>query len=118
MKIEELTAMVVDFRERRDWAQYHHPKELASALSIEVSEIMELFRFKSADEVKEMVKEPEFREKVGAELADSLFLLLLLAHEWGRSFASVPGEAGHFGTTVPRRPGPWSQRQMDRLSGE
>ena len=83
MKIEELTAMVVDFRERRDWAQYHHPKELASALSIEVSEIMELFRFKSAEEVKEMVKEPEFREKVGAELADSLFLLLLLAHESG-----------------------------------
>ena len=75
MKIEELTEMVVDFRERRDWAQYHHPKELASALSIEV--------FKTAEEVKEMVKEPEFRDKVGAELADSLFLLLLLAHESG-----------------------------------
>lgn len=73
MRIEELTELVVDFRERRDWAQYHHPKELASALSIEVSEIMELFRFKTAEEVKEMVKEPEFRDKVGAELADSLF---------------------------------------------
>lgn len=83
MKIEELTDLVVDFRERRDWAQYHHPKELASALSIEVSEIMELFRFKTAEEVKEMVKEPEFRDKVGAELADSLFLLLLLAYEAG-----------------------------------
>lgn len=88
MRIEELTELVVDFRERRDWAQYHHPKELASALSIEVSEIMELFRFKTAEEVKEMVKEPEFRDKVGAELADSLFLLLLLAYESG---VDLPG---------------------------
>jgi NTP pyrophosphatase (non-canonical NTP hydrolase) len=83
MTIDDLTRQVFDFRERRDWAQYHHPKELASALSIEVAEIMELFRFKSADEVKEMVNEPDLREKLGNELADSLFLLLLLAHESG-----------------------------------
>lgn len=83
MTIQQLTHQVVDFRERRDWGQYHHPKELASALSIEVSEIMELFRFKTAEEVKEMMQQPEFRDRVGAELADSLFLLLLLAHESG-----------------------------------
>jgi dCTP diphosphatase len=83
MKIDDLTEQIVDFRERRDWAQFHHPKELSSALSIEVAEIMELFRFKTADEVKEMLKEPRFRTKVGEELADSLFLLLLLAHESG-----------------------------------
>ena len=89
MTLGELTDQVIDFRERRDWAQYHHPKELASALSIEIAEVMELFRFKTADEVKEMVKEPNFRDLVGAELADSLFLLLLLAHESGVDLKSA-----------------------------
>lgn len=81
MTIKELTQQVFYFRERRDWAQYHHPKELASALSIEVAEVMELFRFKTAEEVKEMVKSPAVKEELGGELADTLFLLLLLAHE-------------------------------------
>lgn len=80
-ELKELQARVVEFRERRDWAQFHHPKELASALSIEVAEIMELFRFKTAEEVQELLKEPEMQSELGAELADTLFLLLLLAHE-------------------------------------
>lgn len=80
-ELNELQAQIVDFRERRDWAQFHHPKELASALSIEVAEIMELFRFKTADEVRELVKDQSFKGELSAELADSLFLLLLLAHE-------------------------------------
>ena len=79
--LEQLTKLVVDFRQRRDWAQVHHPKELASALSIEVAEIMELFRFKTADEVRELLKSPEAKSELGSELADSLFLLLLLAYE-------------------------------------
>lgn len=79
--LKRLTEMVVDFRERRDWAQFHHPKELASALTIETAEIMELFRFKTAEEVRELVKQPEMASELGAELADTLFLLLLLAHE-------------------------------------
>lgn len=82
-EIEELTSRIVEFRDRRDWRQFHHPKELASALSIEVSEIMELFRFKSPDEVDDLMKGAEFQAKLGAELADSLFLLLLLAHDSG-----------------------------------
>ncbi len=81
--LKELSAKVVDFREQRDWAQFHHPKELASALIIETAEIMELFRFKTADEVRELVKEPETAQALGGELADTLFLLLLLAHESG-----------------------------------
>lgn len=81
--LRQLSAKVVDFRERRDWAQFHHPKELASALTIETVEIMELFRFKSAEEVRELVREPEMARALGEELADTLFLLLLLAHESG-----------------------------------
>lgn len=82
-ELKTLTEQIVSFRENRDWAQFHHPKELSSALAIEVAEIMELFRFKTGDEVRQMLIEPEFRAKVGAELADTLFLLLLLAFESG-----------------------------------
>lgn len=87
--IERLTAMVVDFREKRDWAQFHHPKELASALSIEIAEIMELFRFKTAEEVRSLLTDTSFKEKVGAEIADSFFLILLLAFESGVDIKSA-----------------------------
>ena len=80
-ELKKLQARVVEFRERRDWAQLHHPKELASALSIEVAEIMELFRFKTAEEVQRLIQEPSLKNELGAELADTLFLLLLLAFE-------------------------------------
>ena len=79
--LQELTQQVVDFRERRDWKQFHHPKELSSALAIEVAEIMELFRFKTPEDVKGLLKKPDFKENLGRELADTLFLLLLLAHD-------------------------------------
>lgn len=81
--LEALTERVWEFREARDWAQFHHPKELASALSIEAAEIMELFRFRTPEEVAQHLKDDEFREQLGAELADTLFLLLLLARESG-----------------------------------
>lgn len=87
--LEALTQRVWEFREARDWAQFHHPKELASALSIEVAEIMELFRFRSPEEVSEHLKGEEFREQVGAELADTLFLLLLLSREAGVDLLSA-----------------------------
>lgn len=88
-ELRNLSRKVLDFRERRDWAQFHHPKELASALTIEAAEIMELFRFKTADEVRRLVKEPEMAEALGGELADTLFLLLLLAHESGLDLESA-----------------------------
>ena len=70
MTLEELTQRVWEFREARDWAQFHHPKELASALSIEVAEVMEHFRFRKEAEVDELLRDEEYRAKVGAELAE------------------------------------------------
>jgi dCTP diphosphatase len=79
--LKELTRRVWEFREARDWGQFHDPKELASALSIEVAEVREHFRFRSPQQVQELLQQAEYRDQVGAELADSLFLLLLLARE-------------------------------------
>lgn len=83
MDLKQLTQRVVAFRDERDWSQFHHPKELSSALAIEVGEIMELFRFKTPADVVAELEGPEFKKELGREIADSLFLLLLLAHDSG-----------------------------------
>lgn len=70
---DELTNLLLQFREERNWAQFHNAKDLALAISIEASELTELFLWKQAREAdRELLKE---------EVADILSFLLLLAHE-------------------------------------
>ncbi|MEM6804854.1 MAG: nucleotide pyrophosphohydrolase [Bacteroidota bacterium] len=71
--IEKMTKALVDFRDARDWEQFHNSKDLALALSIEAAELNELFLWKKADEVDL----PRLKE----ELADVLAYSLLLAHK-------------------------------------
>lgn len=63
------------FRDARDWKQFHNPKDLALALSIEAAELNELFLWKSPEDAD--------RDRVAEELADVFIYLLLLAHESG-----------------------------------
>jgi len=42
MTLEVLTSAIVAFRDERDWAQFHTPRNLATALSIEAAELQEL----------------------------------------------------------------------------
>jgi NTP pyrophosphatase (non-canonical NTP hydrolase) len=69
--IERITAALLKFRDDRDWKQFHNPKDLAIALNIESSELLENFLWKSADEANQ--------DKVKEELADVLAYALLLA---------------------------------------
>lgn len=59
------------FRDERDWKQFHNPKDLALALSIEAGELLEAFLWKSPEEADV--------EKVREELADVFAYGLLLA---------------------------------------
>ena len=81
MEIQELTEAIKRFRDERDWQQYHHPKDLAVALSIEAAEVLELFRFKSASQVDQEMS--VLRESLGHELADCLYFILLMASDCG-----------------------------------
>ena len=74
-EIEEITAALVRFRNERDWEQFHNPKDLAMALSIEASELLELFLWKSHEEAD--------KEKLKDELADVLAYSLMLADKYG-----------------------------------
>jgi len=77
--VSELKGMVKRFCEERDWDQFHSPKELAIGISTEANELLQIFRFKSDDQMRKMLSEPETRKAIGAELADVLYFVLRFA---------------------------------------
>ena len=68
---KELQKALIDFRNERDWEQFHNPKDLALALSIEAAELNELFLWKRPEDANQ--------DKIKEELADVLAYALLLA---------------------------------------
>jgi NTP pyrophosphatase (non-canonical NTP hydrolase) len=75
-EILEITKALVDFRDERDWKQFHDTKNLATALSIEVAELNELFLWKSIKESDEVDT-----ERLKEELADVFAYAFLLAEK-------------------------------------
>lgn len=69
--IGELTKLIVNFRNERDWEQFHNSKDLAVAINVESGELLELFLWKQAEEVN--------IEKLKDELADVFVYSILLA---------------------------------------
>jgi NTP pyrophosphatase (non-canonical NTP hydrolase) len=65
------------FAAERDWDQFHTPKNLASALTVEAAELLENFQWLTEEQSRNLA--PESRAKVGAELADVLGYLIRLA---------------------------------------
>lgn len=83
MKIEELQQLVREFCQVRDWDQFHNPKELAIGLSTESNELLDLFRFKTEAQMKEMLQSEQYRERISEELADVFFFLLRFSQMYG-----------------------------------
>ncbi len=78
--IQQLKEHLRAFRDERDWKQFHDPKNLAEAISIEAAELLELFLWKSLAEVKKLVKsDRDFRTSLEEELADVFCFGLSLA---------------------------------------
>jgi len=78
-ELNELKDLVKRFCEERNWNQFHNPKDLAIGMSTEANELLDLFLFKSDEEVKQMVNTPEKRAAIGSQLADILFFVLRFA---------------------------------------
>ncbi|GAB5478567.1 MULTISPECIES: nucleotide pyrophosphohydrolase [Marinobacter] len=72
--MNEAIARLRQFRDDRDWKQFHNPKDLSLALSIEASELLELFLWKSPEQADV--------SKVKEELADVIAYALLLADSY------------------------------------
>lgn len=78
--IETLKEQLIEFRDRRDWKQFHTPVNLAVALHLEASEVLECFQWKADHRVfAEWIKDPKNHQSVKEELADVLSYLILLA---------------------------------------
>lgn len=73
--IREVTESLLKFRDERDWAQFHNPKDLALALNIEAGELLESFLWKSSEQA-----DPD---KIKEELADVFAFAFLLAEKYG-----------------------------------
>jgi dCTP diphosphatase len=69
------------FADERDWDQFHAPKNLAIALSVEAAELLEHFQWLGEDESRTLA--PEQLAKVREELADVLLYLVRLADKLG-----------------------------------
>ncbi len=83
MEIRDLIRRILRFRDARDWGQFHTPKNLAAALSVEVAELQELMLWKSDSQTLELVHSEKGNKRFEEEIADVLIYVLLLAHEVG-----------------------------------
>lgn len=77
--INELKDKVRAFCEERDWDQYHNPKDLAIGISTEANELLDIFRFKSEEQMKAIMDNSDKRSHVEEELADTFFFILRFA---------------------------------------
>ncbi len=73
--LRNIITMIKEFRDQRDWSEYHTPKDLAICLSVESAELLECFVWKKESDDVDM-------EKVRNELADVLYTAFLLADSY------------------------------------
>ena len=102
-RLTELQRRVAAFAAARDWDQFHSPKNLAMALSVEASELLEEFQWLTEEQSRSL--DPERRERVRLEMADVLIYLLRLADKLDVDLLrAADGQARSQRAQVPRRP--------------
>ena len=79
MSLADLSKLVLEFREERDWKQFHNPKDMALSLSLEAAEVLELMQWRNGGELDAHLAAN--KDRLGEELADVLGWILLLAHD-------------------------------------
>ena len=75
---EKTVEAVKNFRDERDWRQFHNPKDLAISISLEAAELLEIFQWSGDDLVCE-----DKLDKIKEELADVLCYSILMSDRLG-----------------------------------
>jgi len=75
---------ILQFRDDRNWKQFHNPKDLAISISLEAAELLENFQWSGAD-----LNVPEKSEKIAEELADVLIYCTLMADAMGMDMTEI-----------------------------
>jgi NTP pyrophosphatase (non-canonical NTP hydrolase) len=86
-KYKKVIEELIQFRNERDWEQFHDSKNLALAISIEAAELNELFLWKKDNEVENVNK-----DKLKEELADVLSFAFLLAEKHNLDIFDIVSE--------------------------
>ena len=76
MDLKKINQKIKSFVKERDWDQFHSPKNLSMALSVEASELVEIFQWLKESDLKKVDK-----EKVADEIADIFFYLLRISQK-------------------------------------
>lgn len=79
-RLQTVIEKIIKFRDDRDWAQYHDPKNLSQALGIEAAELQEILLWKTTEESRELSSDEI--KNVKQELADVFIYLVYLCHEF------------------------------------
>ena len=79
--MKELAQKLREFAAKRDWEQFHSPKNLSMALSVEVAEIVELFQWLTEEESYKLP--PDKLDKTKEEIGDVVIYLAMLADKLG-----------------------------------
>ncbi|MBT4178408.1 MAG: nucleotide pyrophosphohydrolase [Candidatus Ruthia sp.] len=78
MDILAIQKQLSKFADERDWEQFHNPKNLAMALSVEASELVEIFQWLTPEQ-SDLIMDSSESEHVKEEMADVLIYLIRLA---------------------------------------
>ncbi len=81
--LSELTQQLIEFRDARDWRQFHSLKDLILSLSLEASELLELSQWKSETDFEAEALEEPMQQRLREECADVLLYLLLITERTG-----------------------------------
>ena len=79
--MQELIEKIREFIRERDWEQFHSPKNLVMALSVEIAEIMEHFQWLTQEQ--SYIKDTEKLEEIKQEIGDILIYLTRLSDKLG-----------------------------------
>lgn len=77
--VQQLTQQLLDFRDARDWRQFHSLKDLILSVSLEASELVELTQWQPEAKFEEQARDPAMKQRLSEECADVFLYLLLVA---------------------------------------
>jgi NTP pyrophosphatase (non-canonical NTP hydrolase) len=87
MNLDELTQRLHRIRDNNDWRQFHSPKNLAMAASVEMAELVEIFQWKTEEQSRQLTADE--LAHAGQEVGDIVLYLLLLCSELGLDMDEV-----------------------------
>ena len=87
--VAQLRQIVRRFVDRRDWHQFHTPKNVAMSIGIEAAELMEHFQWLTPEQSRAVAAEPDQSAAVADELADVLCYVLAMANELGLDLSTA-----------------------------